>query len=192
MTNNTPTDARIIKTEYRNYDLLARFWNGQYRGRIWKNNVKVADYIGDNLDIILENLTSIVDELVKRNHEESKTKSAYENYFDAWTSIWRKLSPQQMQVMHLLSQSPNHEADLETLLNTGSFESVGECIESLEQLAVRFATETNSHYEDPLSILFLNGNLQACQNAGMPLALNPLVAAAFLDIETAKVRTGTD
>ena len=36
-------DKRILKDDYCNYDLIARCWNDEYRGRVWKNKQRVAD-----------------------------------------------------------------------------------------------------------------------------------------------------
>lgn len=76
MSKKKDIDTRILKTRYRNYDLLARFWNGEYRGRAWLRKKKIADYDGDNLDLILENLMSIVDQDRERReaHLNSKRK----------------------------------------------------------------------------------------------------------------------
>lgn len=192
MTENNAIDARIIKTEYRNYDLIARFWNGQYRGRIWKNKLKIADYVGDNLDLILENLTSIVDEVVKQNAEESRFNTPYANYLTAWTAIWQKLTAQQLALMHQLSQPQSRSMKLDELLETGNFSSRRECIQSMESLAQRYATEIYVDFDDTLSSLFTNADLEACRESLAPFDINHLVADAFLEIATDKLRTGTE
>ena len=63
-------DMRVLKEDYRNYDLLARYWNGQYRGRVWKNKQRISDFIADldegvSLESILKHLKQTVDKLIE-------------------------------------------------------------------------------------------------------------------------------
>ena len=57
------SDKRILKDDYCNYDLIARYWDDAYRGRAWKNKQRVADCEGTDLDEILQELRSIVDDI---------------------------------------------------------------------------------------------------------------------------------
>ena len=57
------SDKRVLKEDYCNYDLIARFWNDEYRGRVWKNKERVADYEGTDLEEIIGALRVIVDEI---------------------------------------------------------------------------------------------------------------------------------
>jgi len=87
-TQALPIDTRIIKTQYKNYDLLARYWNGRYRGRIWKNKVKMADYTGESIDLILESLVQIVNQLRERQYNERDDETITMNdYVAAWHTI---------------------------------------------------------------------------------------------------------
>lgn len=68
-------DKRVLKEDYCNYDLIARFWNDEYRGRVWKNKERVADYEGADLEEIMDALRAIVDEI----QQESASAAARRN-----------------------------------------------------------------------------------------------------------------
>lgn len=63
--NQFNIDVRIFEEDYRNYELVARYQNGQYRGRIARNNSSVASYEGVNIDTVIQNLRSFVDQLLE-------------------------------------------------------------------------------------------------------------------------------
>lgn len=45
---------------------IAGFRNGYYYGEIWKHNIKIADYEGVDLEIIIENLCFLIDTVLEK------------------------------------------------------------------------------------------------------------------------------
>src|SRR5690606_28506279 len=60
-------DKRIVKEEYRNYDLVARYWEYCYLGKIWKNRkaVEEVDADGDEgIDELIVKMKQRVDQFI--------------------------------------------------------------------------------------------------------------------------------
>ena len=57
----TEIDRRVLKEEYRNYDLVARHWKGEYRGRIWKKKESFEEFYGQTLEEIIQHMRDTVD-----------------------------------------------------------------------------------------------------------------------------------
>ena len=59
-------DHRVLREDYRNYDLIARYWKDEYRRRIWKNKKVIADCEdGAHLDVIQPHFRPVVDDLLE-------------------------------------------------------------------------------------------------------------------------------
>jgi hypothetical protein len=67
-----PNDQRVIREDYRNYDLIARYWDGCYRGRLFKLKERIADIEGEDLDAIVQELRKTVDQLVHERQKQRK------------------------------------------------------------------------------------------------------------------------
>ena len=137
-------DTRILKTEYRNYDLIARYWNGDYKGRIWKNNKVITDYEGDDLDLILENLISIVDAII----DERCQVNEGELYRLAWQGIWPKLSSIQIQILQKLACAKQHKVSIKRLRKLQSGLSLREFLALIKDINCRYATELGRQGRD--------------------------------------------
>ncbi|MEX2366993.1 MAG: hypothetical protein WD601_10325 [Pseudohongiellaceae bacterium] len=60
-------DRRIVKLEYRNYDLVARYWEYSYMGKIWKFRKAVEEFDandGQSIDELIAIMKHRVDELI--------------------------------------------------------------------------------------------------------------------------------
>jgi hypothetical protein len=182
----TQIDTRILKAEYRNYDLIARYWNGEYRGRIWKNKEKVADYDGDNLDIIFENLTSIVDQIIEQKKKARGDNSIDDSaYLSAFTGILPKISPDQSAMLTLHANASKHTATLEELRLAGNFSSLKIVADQYLKVAKRLCDELSSFNDsasDAETLAALLNNPQALEEEkkDAKLTLIPAAAKAYL------------
>ncbi len=57
-------DKRIIKEDYRNFDIVARYWKATYRGCIWRNQSRVHEIHGDSIDEVVVNLKKHINNLI--------------------------------------------------------------------------------------------------------------------------------
>ncbi len=130
-----PIDTRIIKTKYKNYDLLARFWNGRYRGRVWKNKAKVADYSDESIDVILESLVQIVDQLREKQFNQRQSDSLNQSHFiDAWLNVIPSLDRGIISVLKMLARYKDHSAPMSRLLRISGFDSADDLLNKLHEL----------------------------------------------------------
>jgi hypothetical protein len=148
-----PIDTRIIKTQYKNHELLARFWNGRYRGRIWKNKVKLADYTGDNIDLVLESLVQIVDQLRGAQYNERAKKTIeLEDYINAWHTLLPRLDNGLLAILKTLARYKSHSATFNRMQQLAGYDT-GEAI--LQQL-----NETDNALRDELLLEFYEPSVQ--------------------------------
>lgn len=129
-----PIDNRIIKTKYKNYDLLARFWNGSYRGRVWKNKTKVADYAGESIDLILESLVRIVDQHRQKQFENRTSEVlVMQDYINSWLEILPITDTGTISVLKRLARYKDHSSPISKLLRISGFESISALLTNLKQ-----------------------------------------------------------
>lgn len=130
-----PIDNRIVKTRYKNYDLLARFWNGRYRGRIWKNGVKIADHNGESIDLIVDSLLQTIDQLRHRQFDERNESQLMEvDYVNAWRTVMGKIDEGITTVLKILARSRNHSAPVSKLTKLAGFDNDSLLIEGIKAI----------------------------------------------------------
>lgn len=67
-------DRRIIKESYRTHLLIARFWKDEYCGVVFQGKKKIAEYVGDHLDDIVQHLRGIVDAELNKRYQQRANK----------------------------------------------------------------------------------------------------------------------
>lgn len=118
----TETDKRILKEDYCNYDLIARCWNDEYRGRVWKNKARIADCEGTDLDEIMVSLRAIVDEIQQqKRRQRGKKKPTPREISDAIIGIEPKLSRAQKMMLAIHSKSPNQRLTVKAISRVGDY-----------------------------------------------------------------------
>lgn len=137
-----PIDTRIVKTKYKNYDLLARYWNGKYRGRVWKGNQKIADYTGENIDLIVESLIQIVDQTRQNTFEERETNTLEnEDFIKAWLSVIPLMDRGLLATLKMLARYKNHSAAMSRLLRVSGYETPADLLQEIQQADNRLRDE---------------------------------------------------
>lgn len=137
MTSKSPqqVDTRIVKTRYKNYELLARHWNGKYRGRVWKNAEKMADYEGESIDLVLDALMQIVDS-IREKHFATQVSQPFsdEHYCEAWSAVLPNCSDEVKSTLFLHSRSANSTTAIGQLVKAGNYESVNQLMSDYQVL----------------------------------------------------------
>jgi hypothetical protein len=110
------SDKRVLKEDYCNYDLIARFWNDEYRGRAWKNKERIADYEGTDLEEIIDALRAIVDDIQQeKRRQRGKKKPAAREIADAIIGIEPKLSRTQKMMLAIHGKSPGQRLSVKAI-----------------------------------------------------------------------------
>lgn len=115
-------DTRIVKIEYKNYDLLSRYWNGQYRGRIWKNKIIVAEHEGTDIDEIMKILMHLVDKFRERELITRQLDAfTLQDHICAWQGILSKCSDNVISALSKHCSSKKHTASIGNLIKAGNY-----------------------------------------------------------------------
>ncbi len=135
-------DKRILKDDYCNYDLIARCWNDEYRGRVWKNKQRVADFEGSDLDQIMVELRAIVDGIqAGKRHQRGRRKPAPREIADAILAIDFKLSRAQKMMLAIHAKSPGHRITVRAIGRVGDYASAEGAFEEYAEIARRVCDE---------------------------------------------------
>lgn len=140
--NLVGVDLRIIEEEYRNYDLLARYWDGQYRGYITKGNSVIANYDGADINTIIQNLRSIVDRMLELKFTSKLTSVPNSSdYSDAFRHIAHVLSLSEKKMLTTHSKAKDGRLSLNQLRIAGGFNSTVETFLCYVAIASRLKDE---------------------------------------------------
>lgn len=116
------SDKRILKEDYCNFDLIARCWNDEYRGRVWKNKDRIADFEGSDLDEIMAELHAIVDEIQrKKRQKRGRKKPAAAEIAEAILSAEPKLTRAQKMMLVLHSKTINKRLSVKAISRLGEY-----------------------------------------------------------------------
>lgn len=126
-------DKRIIREEYRNYDLVARYWEYGYLGKIWKNRkaVEEIDADGDEgLDDLVLKMRAQVDAMIEARCKARNNKPPSKaELLEGFTSITPKLTALEKLMLKFHAESDNAEVPMESLqraLNISNSDSIYE------------------------------------------------------------------
>jgi hypothetical protein len=115
-------DTRVLKEDYCNYDLVARCWNDEYRGRVWKNKDRIADFEGTDLDDIMSELRAIVDGMQQeKRRERGKRKPSTAELAAALDGIEPKLSRQQRAMLSVHAKAPLQRVMMRSMIRLGDY-----------------------------------------------------------------------
>lgn len=181
------SDKRVLKEDYCNYDLIARFWNDEYRGRVWKNKERVADYEGTDLEEIIGALRAIVDEIQQEKRKQrGKKKPAVREIADAIIGIEPKLSRAQKMMLAIHGKSPGQRLNVKAISRVGDYASAEGAFAEYAEVARRVCDELayspgsrkKDHY--PGTALFFEEEITiGSVNADTVLTLRPEIARAL-------------
>ena len=136
------SDNRVLKEDYCNYDLIARYWNDEYRGRVWKNKERVADCEGTDLDEIMQELRAIVDGIQQDKRKlRGKKKPAPREIADAIQGVEPKLSRAQKMMLTIHGKSPGQRLNLKALGRVGDYATAEGAFADYADLARRVCDE---------------------------------------------------
>lgn len=136
------TDTRVLKEDYCNYDLIARCWNDEYRGRVWKNKERISDIEGTDLDEIMVELRAIVDEIQHdKRRERGKRKPTAAEIAEALAGIEPKLSRPQRAMLSVHARAPGQRVMMRALTRLGDYASAELAFAEYVQVARRLSDE---------------------------------------------------
>lgn len=134
-------DQRVIREDYRNYDLIARYWDGCYRGRLFKLKERVADIEGEDLDAIVQELRNTVDALVHDRQKQRKKEPTVGEWQAALTALQPRLKEEQRAMLLTHARAEEGTATLGLLQRAGHYPTVPAAITHYAALALRLADE---------------------------------------------------
>ena len=181
------SDKRVLKEDYCNYDLIARFWNDEYRGRVWKTKERVADYEGTDLEEIMDALRAIVDGLQQeKRRQRGKKKPAAREIADAIIGVEPKLSRAQKMMLAIHAKSAAQRLNVRAISRVGDYASAEGAFAEYAEVARRVCDELaynpgsrkKDHY--PGAALFFEEEIiVGSVNADTVLTLRPEIGRAL-------------
>lgn len=180
-------DTRVLKEDYYNYDLIARSWNDEYRGRVWKNKERIADFEGTDLDEIMLELRAIVDELQsEKRRKRGKRKPTPAEIAAAIASVEPKLSRPQKMMLAIHGKAPGQRVMARAMTRVGDYASAELAFADYLQVARRLSDELayapGSRRKDVYpgtAVLFTEEVTQSAVGADTLLVLRPEVGEAM-------------
>jgi hypothetical protein len=180
-------DKRVLKEDYCNFDLIARCWNDEYRGRVWKNKLRVADFEGTDLDEIMAELRTIVDDIQhKKRVKRGKRKPTPREIADAIVAVEGKLSRAQKMMLTLHAKATNLRLNVKAISRVGDFASPEVAFAEYAEVARRVGDELayvpGSRRKDVypgITLLFTTEIAVGSVTAETLLTLRPEIAKAI-------------
>jgi hypothetical protein len=180
-------DERVLKEDYCNFDLIARCWNDEYRGRVWKNKQRIADCEGADLDEIMRELRAVVDEIQHEKRQgRGRRKPAAKEIADAIAGFEPKLTRAQKMMLAIHAKAPGQRIMVRAISRVGDYASPELALEDYVQVGRRLADELAYHPGSrrkdayPGTALLFNEELViGAVNADTVLTLRPEVTKAL-------------
>lgn len=117
-------DKRILREHYRNYDLISRHWKNEYRGRVLKHHKIVLDIVGDDVESIIHELRTYVDEQIQEKTNQRKgAEPPLSELESAIYSVWSNLSEEQRKILKSHANRPNRIINMLELQQIGRYRS---------------------------------------------------------------------
>ena len=181
------SDKRVLKEDYCNYDLIARFWNDEYRGRVWKNKERVADYEGTDLEEIMDALRAIVDGLQQeKRRQRGKKKPAAREIADAIIGVEPKLSRAQKMMLAIHAKSAAQRLNVRAISRVGDYASAEGAFAEYAEVARRVCDELAYHpgsrkkdHYPGAALFFEEEIIVGSVNADTVLTLRPEIGRAL-------------
>ena len=187
-TNFNKIDRRIIKEDYRNYDLVTRFWHGSYRGKIWKHNANVGEIEGDNLDAILQHLRNMVDELIDDKLASAPAKQPTNDELkNAFLAIENKLDKQVKRTLMIHANESEATISIQSLRSFAGFDSTTDVLLCYAGIARRLCDElgflpTHSGHQTTALNVLLDDN----SSDSTKITLQPSIITVIQEMNWAK------
>lgn len=180
-------DDRVLKEDYCNYDLIARCWNDEYRGRVWKNKQRIADCEGADLDEIMRELRAVVDGIQHdKRQSRGRRKPSPKEIADAILGFEPKLSRAQKMMLAIHAKAPGQRLMVRAIARVGDYASPEHALEDYVEIGRRLADELAYHpgsrrkdVYPGTALLFLEELVAGAHNADAVLTLRPEVAKAL-------------
>ena len=136
------SDKRILKEDYCNFDLIARCWNDEYRGRVWKNKARIADFEGTDLDEIMAELRGIVDGIQhEKRVKRGRKKPTSAEIAAAIVAIEAKVSRTQRMMLAIHGKALNLRITVKVLSRVGDYATPEGAFAEYADLAHRVCDE---------------------------------------------------
>ena len=129
-------DKRIIREEYRNHDLVARYWEYGYLGKIWKNRKAIEEIDAESdesLDDLVQRMKTHVDAIIleksRARNNRSPSRSELE---EAFHGIEPRFTALEKLLLKYCVENSGEEGiaikHLQRLLNLSSTDSINELL----------------------------------------------------------------
>ena len=129
-------DKRIIREEYRNHDLVARYWEYGYLGKIWKNRKAIEEIDAESdesLEDLVQRMKAHVDALIleksRARNNRSPSRSELE---EAFHGIESRFTALEKLLLKYCAENCGEEGvtikHLQRLLNLNSTDSIHELL----------------------------------------------------------------
>lgn len=129
-------DKRIIREEYRNHDLVARYWEYGYLGKIWKNRKAIEEIDAESdesLDDLVQRMRAHVDALIleksRARNNRSPSRSELE---EAFHGIEPRFTALEKLLLKYCAENSGENGitikHLQRLLNLSSTDSINELL----------------------------------------------------------------
>jgi len=180
-------DSRVLKEDYCNYDLIARYWNDEYRGRVWKNKDRIADTEGTDLDEIMSGLRAIVDDIQhEKRKERGKRKPSATEVEHALADVEPKLTRPQKAMLTVHARAPAQRVMMKAFMRLGDFATAelafAEYVQVARRLSDELAYASGTRRKDTYpgsSLLFIDEIVIDSVGPESVLTLRPDVARAI-------------
>ena len=160
-------DKRIIKEFYRNHTLIARYWDGEYRGVIWKGKTKLLDVDARNLDSLVQKLRNNIDQRVEQRFAaRGSAIPTAEEIGCALKEILPTLSERQKLVLTTHLRSPDGSFSASRLTEAADYNSSTDLMLDYAHITQKLSDElgyapanTSGHQPNSLSLLLTKDGL---------------------------------
>lgn len=145
-------DKRIVKEEYRNYDLVARFWEYGYLGKIWKNRKAIdeIDAIDDEgIDDLIVKMKQQVDQFIAEKQEARANQPPTQaELVAAFKQVSDKISILERLVLKHHAECPNGVFEMEKIQRLAGYSSSTSVLMTYSNVAQRLCNEIGYEPKD--------------------------------------------
>ena len=181
--NTLFSEKRILKENYRNYDIVARFWQGELRGVVWKNKKRIVDITDTSFDDIVQKLRNKVDILVAdRVARRGNLEPTDDQIMDAIHEMFPSLTPIQRRFLRHHLNYPGYVAPAKLLMKRCGLTSFTELLLEYVQVNQKISDEIGTQHtpatpaeSHPYSLL-TPFEFTKDSDGEKVLTLNPLIA----------------
>lgn len=138
-------DKRIFKEEYRNHDLVARYWEYCYLGKIWKNRkaVEEIDAVDDEgIDDLVRKMRARVDSFIEAKCEARNNQPpSSAELVAAFTTLSDKLGILERHILKHHAECANGVFDMERIQRLTGYSSAAAVLMTYSNVCQRLCDE---------------------------------------------------